>query len=154
MGKGQLAIIAIQRPSISADCITAAQLRLQLEQPSDLAAGELAVYPSHVFDAATKRSGERYGYWGSVLDIRPRARLEEAGAGWTHLEVTDIVKRWMGRKPFPSRGLVAPKKGPIVLTLRDVDGAEPFGTATVVSSDARANNPLLIVTHTPACKAG
>lgn len=153
VGEGRAAIIAIERPYISASCVTAAQLRLYLVQASDLAAGQLAVYPSSVFNALAKQDGVHYGYSGSALDIRPRATLDQAAPGWSQWDITDIVKRWIGHKPFPSRGLVAPMKGPIVLTVRDVDGAEPFATATFVSSDANDRKPYLIVTRTEDCGA-
>lgn len=151
VGEGKLAILAVARPTIDAACITAAQLRLYLQRHLDLAAGELAIYPSHVFNATEKQDGDEYGYSGSALDIRPRATLDEATNGWTQWDVTDIVKRWLSRKPFPSRGLRAPPASPIVLTLRDIDGAEPFATATFASADASDNTPYLLITHTAQC---
>lgn len=152
VGKGKLAILAVERPPISARCITAAQLHLYLQRHSDLAAGELAVYPSHVFNAPEKQDGDQYGYSGSALDIRPRAALDEAVNGWTQWDVTDIVKRWLSRRPFPS-GDRAPRATPVVLTLRDIDLAKPFATATLASMDAPDHAPHLVITHTPQCGA-
>lgn len=153
VGKEKVAIIAVERPAVSATCITAAQLRLYLESHSDLAAAELAVYPSFVFNAVHKKDGDKYGYSGSALDTRPRATLDEAASGWSEWDVTDIVKRWVGHRPFPSQGSQAPRGAPIVLTLRDVDGAEPFATATVASAEAAKNSPYLVVTHTDTCNS-
>lgn len=151
-GYGSVAIIAVRRPSIPARCLVAAQLRLYLKDRSGVAA-ELAIYPSHVFNATEKREGDDFGYSGSALDIRPRATLDEATTGWSQWDVTDIVKLWLRRGAFPSQGASAPKRGPIVLTLRDVDGGEPFGSVTFVSADASDNTPHLIATHKGKCDA-
>lgn len=153
VGEGRTAIIAIERPLVPVRCLVAAQLRLYLEAASEPAEEQLAIYPSHVFNAVQKRDGDKFGYSGSALDIRPRATVADAGSGWSQWDVTDIVSTWISRRPFPSRGRRAPKRGPIVLTLRDVDGAEPFAIATLVSSDAAENAPHLIVTQTRGCTA-
>lgn len=151
VGKAKAAILAIDRPQISLDCLAAAQLRLYIEDASPDAAGQLAIYPSHVFNAEDKHDGDRYGYVGTSLDNRPRSMAEELAPGWSHWDVTDIVRRWVGQQPFPSQGARAPKHGPIVLALRDVDGAEPFASATVTSADAPANKPHLLVTQRSQC---
>jgi len=153
VGEGKVVILAIERPTITARCITAAQLRLYLQRHSKVAAEELAVYPSLVFNATKKRDGDEYGYSGSALDIRPRATLDEATNGWTEWDVTDMVKRWLGRRPFPSQALQAPRSGPIVLTLRGIDGAKPFATATFASADAADDKPHLVITYTVGCNA-
>jgi hypothetical protein len=153
VGKGKLAILAVERPPVDAGCITAAQLRLYLQRHSPLAAGELAIYPSHVFNATEKEEGDEYGYSGSALDTRPRTTLDEATKGWTHWDVTDIVKRWLSRRPFPSQAVRVPRAMPIVLTLRDIDGAKPFATATFASADASENRPYLVIAHTEQCGA-
>jgi hypothetical protein len=151
VGRGKVGIFAIGRPSVPTRCIVAAQLRLYVEKASEVAEHEVAIYPSLVFDAADKREGSRFGYAGSVLDIRPRATLDEDPVGWSAWDVADILKLWLRGGPFPSMGRRAPRKGPIVLTMRDVDGAEPFGHMSVVSSDASTNTPRMVVTSERDC---
>ena len=153
VGRRQTGIFAIRRPSIPASCIKAAQFRLYIEKYEGFISAQLAIYPSHVFNALTKRDGDEFGYAGSVLDIRPRATLDTEVTGWSRWDVTNIVKTWVGRRPFPSQGIVAPRTGPIVLTMRDVDGATPFATATVASLEAAAHAPHLVLSHTKDCRA-
>lgn len=151
VGKGKVGIFAVERPEIAGRCLVAAQLRLYLQRATERISTELAIYSSHVFNAHTKRAGDRFGYSGSALDIRPRANLDEDVAnGWSAWDVTDIVRRWLSRRPFPSMGLRASKRGPIVFTLRDVDGAGPFARATVASAES-GNAPHMIVTHHRDC---
>lgn len=150
-GRGSVAIFAVERPAGPPRCIAEARLRLFLERSSGPVAEELAVYPSHVFDAAAKRDGERFGYSGALLDVRPRATFEDGGSGWSEWDVTPIVKRWIGGGAFPSVGHRAPERGPVVLALRDVDGAAPFATATVASADAPTNPPQLVVAAPEGC---
>jgi hypothetical protein len=151
VGHRDVAILAIDRPRTPRRCIVAAQLRIYTERTRGEVAEELAVYPSLVFDAADKREGDAFGYSGSALDIRPRGSLELDPSGRVASDVTDIVRLWMAGYPFPSRSLRAPKTGPIVFTIRDMEGVPPFATATIVSSDARVNRPELVVTHERDC---
>lgn len=151
VGHGAAAVLAVERPLTEPRCILAAQFRLYLTQASGLAAKELALYPSHVFDALSKKDGDEFGYAGTALDIRPRATLQNSEPGWSEWDVTDVVKLWLRGGPFPSRGLNVPDQGPIVLTIRDVDGAEPFGTATFISSDGSDRRPYVVVTQRANC---
>lgn len=149
IGRGAVALLAVKRPSVPARCIVGAQLRTYVTKVPDIP-DELALYPSHVFNAASKRDGDEFGYSGSVLDVRPRSTLDEVRRGWNSWDVTDIVKTWLRGGPFPSRALRVPKSGPIVFAFRDVDGAEPFSTATFLSADSN-RPPVLIVTHHEGC---
>ena len=151
-GRGSVVLVAAERPRVAVRCMAGARLRMFLHESSDLVTEELGVYPSHVFTAATKRDGEPYGYSGALLDVRPRALYEDAGSGWSEWDVTGIVKRWVGGRPFPSQGLRAPARGPIVLALRDVDGAEPFATATIASVEATKNRPHLVLARLKGCR--
>lgn len=151
VGRRRAAIIAIERPQISAGCMVSAQLRLFIEEASANAADQLAIYPSHVFNAADKKDGERYGYLGTSLDNRPRSMATTLTPGWSEWDVTDITRLWLSGQRFPSQGARAPNEGPIVLALRDLEGAEPFGTATFTSTDANANRPYLVITQTRDC---
>lgn len=153
VGEGSAAIFASKRPKMPAHCLIAAQLRLYLSEASANAAEQLAIYPSHVFNASDKRTGDRFGYVGTALDVRPRSMLAEAHVGWSRWDVTDIVRLWLAREAFPSQGKRAPKKGPIVFTLRDVEGAEPFGSAVVASVETAENAPHLLVRHQTDCSA-
>ncbi len=152
VGKGKVAIFAMKKPEVPASCVIAAQLRLFLQEATERISTELAIYPSHVFNALQKRDGDRFGYSGSALDIRPRATLDEdVTRGWSAWDVTDVVRRWLSRRPFPSTGARVPKRGPIVFTLRDMDGAKPFATATLASSDGADQAPHLIITQRHDC---
>lgn len=150
-GRARVSIFAIERPPVRARCLVEARLRLYVERSSGPIAEELAVYPSHVFDAASKRDGERFGYSGALLDVRPRATSEGDRSGWREWDVTAIVKRWIGGGAFPSVGHRAPEQGPVVLALRDLDGAPPFAAASVASADAPSNRPELVVTRLEGC---
>ena len=146
VGRGAAGVIAVERPREKARCVVAAQLRLYLPEASELVASEIAIYPSHVFNAASKRDGERFGYAGTALDSRPRSVLDEVGTGWTGWDVTDIVKLWLRGGPFPSQGGQVPKRGPIVFAIRDVDLARPFAEARFVSADGpRDRRPHMLV---------
>ncbi|HEX2293944.1 MAG TPA: hypothetical protein VHN37_01395 [Actinomycetota bacterium] len=136
VGNGSVVILALERPPTPARCLAEVRLRLFLEEWSELAAEELAVYPSHVFDALRKSDGDRFGYSGSLLDVRPRATLDSSATGWSDWDVTAIVKLWTGGGAFPSRGLFVPERGPIVLALRDVDLAPPFANARIASTES------------------
>lgn len=150
-GEGAVAIFAVERPDVPARCILDARLRLFVEESSGLTSTELAVYPSHVFDAAEKADGERFGYSGALLDARPRAVYQGESGGWTEWDVTGIVTRWVAGDAFPSRGSHAPERGPIVLALRDFDLAAPFATATVASSES-AHAPHVTLTSREDCR--
>lgn len=152
VGEHTAAIFAVERPEVAADCLVAAQLRLYVNDSSANAPEQLAIYASHVFNAHDKKTGQRFGYTGTALDNRPRAMTSDPLSGWSSWDVTDIVRLWIGREPFPSRGKLPPKKGPIVFTLRDTEGAEPFGTAVIASAEAETA-PHLVVTHKPDCSA-
>lgn len=135
-GEGSAVVVAVERPKARPGCIADVRLRLFLEEWSDVAADELAVYPSHVFDARRKADGDSFGYSGSLLDVRPRATFEGVAEGWGEWDVTRIVKPWIGGWTFPSRGHRAPARGPVVLALRDAELAEPFATATIASLES------------------
>lgn len=135
-GQGSVAFFALGRPPVPGRCLAEVRLRLFLEKWPDLAAQELALYPAQVFDALGKRNGDRFGYSGALLDVRPRATFEGVDAGWGEWDVTRIVKRWTTGSPFPSQGRRAPERGPVVLALRDADLAEPLVAATIASSES------------------
>lgn len=145
-GDGSVVVLAVDRPRMPARCIVEARLHLYLEGPSDLVSTELAIYPSHVFDAADKEDGDRFGYAGALLDVRPRGIYAGEASGSTVWDVTEIVTRWVAGRPFPSQAKRVPERGPIVLALRDVDGAEPFATATIASSENTGNAPYVELT--------
>lgn len=150
VGRRSAAVVAIRRPAFSARCLTAARFRLyvkRVEGPSN----ELAVYPSHVFDAATKRDGDRFGFSGTALDVRPRAIAKFVAGSWAEWDVTRIFRLWIGSRAFPSRGILPPERGPVVLTLRDVDGAAPFAMATILTQESPSNSPYVIVTRRASC---
>jgi hypothetical protein len=136
VGDGSAAFFALERPRVPARCISDVRLRLFVEEWSALAQEELAIYPSHVFNALEKRDGDRYGYSGALLDVRPRGTLDSFTAGWAEWDVTGIVKRWVGSWTFPSLGRRVPGRGPVVLALRDVDLAEPFARAKIASTES------------------
>lgn len=135
-GDGSVVVFALRRLRVPARCIVDVRLFVTVEEWHELAGEELALYPSHVVNALTKRDGDRYGYSGSLLDTRPRAAFDGSAAGLASWDVTAIVKRWVGGRAFPSRGVYAPDRGPVVLALRDTDLAEPFATATVASVES------------------
>ena len=136
VGDGSVGHFAVARPRVRAGCIVEVQLRLFVEGWTELAGEELAVYPSSVVNALHKRDGDRYGYSGSLLDVRPRGIFRGVTSGWAEWDVTAIVKLWSAGGAFPSRGVYVPEHGPVVLALRDVDLAEPFATATVASVES------------------
>lgn len=135
-GNGSTAFFAVQRPPVPARCIAELRLRLFLHEWPGVGEEELALYPSHVFDAHRKRDGDRFGYSGALLDVRPRAPFEGVVSGWGEWDVTGIAKRWIGGWTFPSQGRRAPERGPIVLALRDTDLVSPSVTATVASTES------------------
>lgn len=135
-GKGGVAFFAVARPPVPVKCIAQVRLGLSVEGWTDDAAEELAVYPSQVVNALAKRNGDRFGYSGSLLDVRPRASFVGHVEGWAEWDVTAIVKRWVGSGVFPSRDLRVPRKGPVVLALRDAEGAEPLVRVAVGSTEA------------------
>lgn len=136
VGDGSVALFAVERPRVPARCLAEVRLRLFAEGWSELASEELAAYPSSVVNAAAKRDGDPYGYSGSLLDVRPRGIFDDVTSGWAEWDVTAIVKGWAAGWPFPSQGRRAPKRGPVVLALRDVDLAEPFATVDVAASES------------------
>lgn len=135
-GKGSVAFFAVARPRVPVRCIAQVRLGLSVEEWTDSAGEELAVYPSQVVNALRKRNGDSYGYSGSLLDVRPRATFVGHVEGWAEWDVTAIVKRWVGGGVFPSRGLRVPRKAPVVLALRDAEGAEPLVRVAVGSTEA------------------
>lgn len=151
-GRGSAVIFAVARPGVPARCIAGAALRTFVEGSSGEVADELAVYPSHVFDAPEKEDGDAFGYSGSLLDSRPRATTDDTGGGWVEWDVTDVVKLWTGGGAFPSRGMFVPERGPIVLALRDVDLADPFATVRIASADAPESRPHVAVTVRKECR--
>lgn len=153
-GEGSVVVLAIERPGVPGRCIVEALLRLHLEDSSDFVSTELAVYPSHVFDAEDKEDGERFGYSGGLLDVRPRGTHAGATTRWTVWDVADVFRRWVGGSAFPSQGKRAPGRGPVVLALRDVDGEEPFATATISSSESTGNAPHVVLTSNKQCVTG
>lgn len=154
VGDGAVALLAVERPTVAARCIVDARLRLYVEESSDLVSTELAVFASHVFDALEKEDGDDFGYSGSLLDVRPRGEYAGEASGWTDWDVTHIVSRWVAGDPFPSRAMRVPRRGPIVLAMRDVDLAEPFATATIASSEAGEYAPHVVVTSRDDCATG
>lgn len=153
-GRGGVAIFAVERPRVPPRCIVDARLRLFVTDMSGTLAEELAVYPSHVFDAARKTDGERFGYSGSLLDVRPRALYEDGGGGWSEWRVTAIVKRWLSGRPFPSLDKRVPERGPVVLALRDAEGAQPFAEIEVASADSASDVPHMVVSAREGCVRG
>lgn len=154
VGDGAVVVLAVERPAVPARCVVEARLRLFVEESSGLFSTELAVYPSRVFDALEKEDGEDFGQSGSLLDVRPRGDYAGEASGWTDWDVTEIVKRWVAGHPFPSESLRVPERGPIVLAVRDVDLAEPFGTGVVASSEAGDEAPHVVVTSRDDCVRG
>lgn len=146
-GRRATAIIAIQRPRVDARCLVAAQLRLYITHATEAAADGLAIYPSHVFDATSKRNGDAFGYAGTLLDIRPRAVADElVEGGWSHWDITDIVRLWLKGGPFPSQGAPVPGTGPVVLSLRDKEG--PYERSSFTSIEGRTDRrPHVVLTH-------
>jgi hypothetical protein len=149
VGRGKVAILAIARPNVAPTCLKA-HLQLHVKEASPLAAEQLAIYPSHVFNALEKSEGQPFGYAGTLLDTRPRAMAADLSPGWRTWDVSEIVNLWLSREPFPSQARV-PKEGPIVLALRDLDGAKPFGTMTFSSADATDRAPYLSITQSEDC---
>jgi hypothetical protein len=153
-GEGSAVLLALGPPSVPGRCIVDARLRLHVEESSGPVPTELAVYPSHVFDALRKEDGEPFGYSGSLLDVRPRGVYAGAGGEWTIWDVTEVVRRWVSGRPFPSQGKAVPERGPVVLALRDVDGAEPFARVTIASSEDSGNAPHVELTSRDDCVRG
>lgn len=149
-GDGAAAIIAVRRPPTPSRCIADARLRLFVRETSGAVAEELAVYPSHVFNAARKTDGDAYGYAGSLLDVRPRATYEDAGGGWSEWRVTAIVRRWLSGRAFPSLRKTVPERGPVVFALRDVEGAEPLAAIEVTSAEGD-EVPHMVVSVLEGC---
>lgn len=104
----------------------------------------MEIFPSLVRGIPRLTEGEVVEPVG-LLDNQPKGEAEVlAEPGWLTFDVTDIVRLWVSRQPFPSQGIRAPR-GPLALAVRG--DFEAIGHLDIATLESTAHKPRMLVDY-------